>query len=107
MLASILAQDRYLPRQCTHRGDRLVFSNGIILLALAAIALIVAFDAERHPLIQLYIIGVFVSFTLCQAGMVRHWRTELATTRRAPGRAVLHRSRRSTRSAPPSPPWCW
>ncbi|MFB7371673.1 APC family permease [Streptomyces sp. NPDC056222] len=79
MLASVLGRDRYAPRQLFHRGDRLVYSNGIVLLALAAIALIVAFDASLTRLIQLYIIGVFVSFTLSQAGMVKHWRRELAT----------------------------
>ncbi|WP_405854577.1 APC family permease [Streptomyces sp. NBC_00090] len=78
MLASVLGRDRYAPRQLFHRGDRLVHSNGIVLLSLAAIALIVAFDAELTRLIQLYIIGVFVSFTLSQAGMVKHWRRELA-----------------------------
>ncbi|MEU8436471.1 APC family permease [Streptomyces sp. NPDC029216] len=81
MLASILAKDRYAPRQLFNRGDRLVYSNGVVLLALTAIALIVAFDAQLTRLIQLYIIGVFVSFTLSQAGMVRHWLRELA----APG----------------------
>ncbi|MFI2737172.1 APC family permease [Streptomyces sp. NPDC018711] len=79
MLASVLGRDRYAPRQLIHRGDRLVYSNGIVLLALVAIALIVAFDAQLTRLIQLYIIGVFVSFTLSQAGMVKHWRRELAT----------------------------
>ncbi|MFD9051533.1 APC family permease [Streptomyces zaomyceticus] len=78
MLASVLGRDRYAPRQLFHRGDRLVYSNGIVLLALAAIVLIVAFDAELTRLIQLYILGVFVSFTLSQAGMVKHWRRELA-----------------------------
>ncbi|MFG2831266.1 APC family permease [Streptomyces sp. NPDC048434] len=78
MLASILAEDGYVPRQLHNRGDRLVFSNGIILLALAAIGLIILFKAELTHLIQLYIIGVFVSFTLSQTGMVRHWRTILA-----------------------------
>ncbi len=78
MLASVLARDRYAPRQLFHRGDRLVHSNGIVLLALVAIALIVAFNAQLTRLIQLYIIGVFVSFTLSQAGMVKHWRRELA-----------------------------
>jgi amino acid transporter len=77
MLASILAQNRYLPRQLHTRGDRLVFSNGILLLAGAAIGLIVAFDANIDRLIQLYIIGVFTSFTLSQSGMVRHWSKEL------------------------------
>ncbi|MCE9515428.1 MAG: APC family permease [Mycobacterium sp.] len=73
VLGSILAQDRFLPRQLHTRGDRLAFSNGIIFLAVAAIAFIVAFQAEVTALIQLYIIGVFVSFTLSQIGMVRHW----------------------------------
>ncbi|MGI5261069.1 APC family permease [Streptomyces angustmyceticus] len=89
MLASILAEDRYVPRQLRNRGDRLVFSNGIILLALAAIGLIVLFKAELTHLIQLYIIGVFVSFTLSQTGMVRHWRTVLA----APGLPARERVR--------------
>jgi amino acid transporter len=73
VLASILAQDRFLPRQLHTRGDRLAYSNGIVILALAAITLIVSFDAELSRLIQLYIVGVFVSFTLSQTGMVRHW----------------------------------
>ena len=73
VLGSILAQDRYLPRQLHTRGDRLAFSNGILFLAFAAIAFIVAFRAEVTALIQLYIVGVFVSFTLSQIGMVRHW----------------------------------
>jgi amino acid transporter len=73
LLASLLGRDRYLPHQLSNRGDRLVFSNGIILLALVASLLIVAFDAQVTRLIQLYILGVFLSFTLSQAGMVRHW----------------------------------
>ena len=73
VLSSILAEHRYLPRQMHSRGDKLVFSNGIILLGGCAIALIVGFDANIDKLIQLYIIGVFTSFTLSQAGMVRHW----------------------------------
>ncbi len=73
VLASILARDDYMPRQLRSRGDRLAFSNGIIVLAGFAIVLIVAFDAEVTKLIQLYIIGVFVSFTLSQTGMIRHW----------------------------------
>jgi len=79
-LASILARDRYLPRQLYNRGDRLVFSNGIVLLAAAAGLLLAVFDARTQSLIHLYIIGVFVSFTLSQAGMVRHWQRELART---------------------------
>ncbi|MEO6470486.1 MAG: APC family permease, partial [Aeromicrobium sp.] len=73
ILASILGSDEYLPRQFGRRGDRLVFSNGIVILALLAGLLIWAFDASTTRLIQLYIIGVFVSFTLSQAGMVVHW----------------------------------
>ena len=73
VLSSLLGRDNYLPHQLANRGDRLVFSNGIVLLALVAAALIVAFDADVTRLIQLYILGVFLSFTLSQAGMVRHW----------------------------------
>ncbi|MEU2118848.1 APC family permease [Streptomyces sp. NPDC016459] len=91
MLASVLGRDRYAPRQLFHRGDRLVYSNGIVLLALAAIALVVAFDAQLTRLIQLYILGVFVSFTLSQAGMVKHWRRELATPAGAGKRHAIHR----------------
>lgn len=92
MLASILAKDRYAPRQLFNRGDRLVYSNGVVLLALVAIALIVAFDAELTRLIQLYIIGVFVSFTLSQSGMVRHWRRALDSPETPRGERVhIHR----------------
>jgi amino acid transporter len=76
VLASILSRDGYLPRQLSRRGDRLVYSNGIVLLTGVAGLLIVAFDAQVTKLIQLYIIGVFVSFTLSQLGMVRHWQKE-------------------------------
>ena len=73
VLASLLGRDNYLPHQLANRGDRLVFSNGIALLAAVAAVLIVAFDASVARLIQLYILGVFLSFTLSQTGMVRHW----------------------------------
>ena len=73
VLGSILARDGFLPRQLHTRGDRLAFSNGIVTLAFMAIVLIVAFDAQVTKLIQLYIVGVFVSFTISQIGMVRHW----------------------------------
>ena len=73
-LVSILAQDRFMPRQFMNRGDRLVFSNGVVILALLASSLIVVFDADLNSLIQLYLVGVFISFTLSQAGMVVHWR---------------------------------
>jgi hypothetical protein len=72
-LSSILAHHRYLPRQLHNRGDRLVFSNGILILGGLAGALIIGFNANIDKLIQLYIIGVFTSFTLSQAGMVKHW----------------------------------
>ena len=78
LLGSILAQDRNLPRQLHTRGDRLVYSNGVLLLAAFAALLIVAFEANVTRLIQLYIIGVFTSFTFGQAGMVRHWNKQLA-----------------------------
>ena len=71
-LSSIIAQDGYLPRQFANRGDRLVFSNGIVFLAVAAGALLVAFGGVTTKLIPLYAVGVFTSFTLSQAGMVRH-----------------------------------
>lgn len=72
-LSSILARDRYLPRQLANLGDRLVFANGILLLGITASLLIVVFRATVHNLIPLYMVGVFVAFTLSQAGMVRHW----------------------------------
>ena len=75
-LSSILARDRFLPRQFANRGDRLVFSNGVIVLALFAGLLIIVFDADLTRLIQLYVVGVFTSFTLLQSGMVRHWLKE-------------------------------
>jgi amino acid transporter len=93
LLGSILAQDRYLPRQLHTRGDRLAFSNGIILLAAIAGALIYAFDGSTTRLIQLYIVGVFTSFTLCQAGMVRHWNRELSHVESPAERLRIHRSR--------------
>ncbi|MET8528604.1 APC family permease [Micromonospora sp. NPDC005172] len=93
VLGSILAQDRYLPRQFHTRGDRLAFSNGITFLALFAIVLIVGFQAEVTRLIQLYIVGVFVSFTVSQAGMIRHWNRRLRTERDPEARKRMHRSR--------------
>ncbi|MCD2261742.1 APC family permease [Dietzia aurantiaca] len=77
MLASVLARDKYLPRQLATRGDRLAFSNGIVLLAVAAATLVIVFDAQVTELIQLYIVGVFVAFTLGQWGMIRHWNRRL------------------------------
>jgi amino acid transporter len=93
ILASILGHDGYLPRQFDRRGDRLVFSNGIVILAALAGLLIWLFDASTSRLIQLYIIGVFVSFTLSQSGMVRHWTRLLAVERDLGARRRLHRTR--------------
>ncbi|ULE32907.1 APC family permease [Mycobacterium sp. IDR2000157661] len=93
VLGSILAQDRYLPRQLHTRGDRLAFSNGIVFLALAAMAFIVAFRAEVTALIHLYIVGVFVSFTFSQIGMVRHWTRLLRTETDGDARSRMQRSR--------------
>lgn len=93
VLGSILAQDRFLPRQLHTRGDRLAFSNGILFLALAAIAFVVAFRAEVTALIQLYIVGVFISFTLSQIGMVRHWTRHLRTETNPAERRRMMRSR--------------
>lgn len=72
-LASLIARDRYLPRQFASLGDRLVFSNGIALLSIFSVALVIIFSAEVSNLIPLYAVGVFLSFTLSQSGMVRHW----------------------------------
>ncbi|MCB0941781.1 MAG: APC family permease [Mycobacterium sp.] len=93
VLGSILAQDRFLPRQLHTRGDRLAFSNGILFLALAAIAFVVAFRAEVTALIQLYIVGVFISFTLSQIGMVRHWTRHLRAETNPAERRRMMRSR--------------
>jgi amino acid transporter len=93
LLSSILAQDRYLPRQLHTRGDRLAYSNGIILLAAIAGGLIYAFDGSTTRLIQLYILGVFTSFTLCQAGMVVHWNRILGDAETPAERYRIHRAR--------------
>ncbi|MGV3562412.1 MAG: APC family permease [Nocardioides sp.] len=93
VLGSILARDGFAPRALGQRGDRLAFSNGIVFLAVMAIALIVAFDAQVTRLIQLYIVGVFVSFNLSQLGMIRHWTRELTTTTDPAERARMQRSR--------------
>jgi amino acid transporter len=93
VLGSILAQDRYLPRQLHTRGDRLAFSNGILFLAIFACVLITAFNAQTTRLIQLYIVGVFVSFTLSQTGMLRHWNRLLRTERDPAQRRRMMRSR--------------
>ena len=93
LLASVLAQDRYLPRQMHTRGDRLAFSNGILFLAIAAMIFVISFGAEVTVLIQLYIVGVFVSFTLSQTGMVRHWTRLLRTETDPQSRKRMFQSR--------------
>ncbi|MEP9391405.1 APC family permease [Gordonia sp. VNQ95] len=93
VLGSVLAQDRYLPRQMHTRGDRLAFSNGIVFLAVAAMAFVIAFGGEVTALIQLYIVGVFVSFTLSQTGMVRHWTRLLRTETDPSARRRMMQSR--------------
>jgi amino acid transporter len=75
-LSSLLARDRFLPRQFANRGDKLVFSNGIVILAIFSSILVIAFGGDTSRLIPLYAVGVFLSFTLSQAGMVRHWLKE-------------------------------
>ncbi|WP_460523535.1 APC family permease [Humibacter antri] len=95
LLGSVLARDSYAPKALSTRGDRLVFSNGVIALALAAILLLVIYQANLTNLIQLYIIGVFVSFTLGQSGMVKHWITLLRdreARRQAKDRTTIIRS---------------
>jgi amino acid transporter len=93
VLGSVLAKDGYLPRQLHTRGDRLAFSNGILTLAGLAVILTVIYQADVSGLIQLYIIGVFVSFTLSQLGMVRHWTRHLGTEQDPSERRRMMRSR--------------
>jgi amino acid transporter len=93
VLGSILARDGFAPRQLGSRGDRLAYSNGILFLAAVAIVLIVAFKAEPTRLIQLYIVGVFVSFNLSQLGMIRHWTRHLKTETNPSERRRMFRSR--------------
>lgn len=93
ILASILAKDGYLPRQLRTRGDRLAYSNGVLALAAAALVLIIAFNADVTKLIQLYIVGVFISFTLSQLGMIRHWGRQLKLVKSRSERIRMYRSR--------------
>jgi amino acid transporter len=97
LLGAVLARDGYAPKSLETRGDRLVFSNGMIILGAAAIVVLVVFHARLTTLIQLYIIGVFVSFSLGQIGMVRHWRRELRYLPRS--RAGDERRRAERRAA--------
>ncbi|APH43818.1 DNA-binding protein [Microbacterium sp. 1.5R] len=100
LLGSVLARDGYAPKSLNTRGDRLVFSNGMIVLGIAAIIVLVVFQAKLTTLIQLYIIGVFVSFSLGQIGMVRHWRRVLrGPVGTTPGSGVDGASASDRRSA--------
>lgn len=92
-LASVLAKDGFLPRQLHTRGDRLAFSNGIVLLAGAAAVMVVAFEASVTALIQLYVVGVFIAFTLGQVGMVKHWGRALRSEQDRGGRRRMTRAR--------------
>ena len=96
LLGSVLAQDGYAPKSLSTRGDRLIYSNGVVILALAASVILVVFQANLTVLIQLYIIGVFVSFTLGQTGMVRHWLRELSLRRHPSSKAKQQRPAAST-----------
>jgi amino acid transporter len=93
VLGSILARDGFLPRALHTRGDRLAYSNGILALATAAAVLVLLYNASVTALIQLYVVGVFVSFTVSQFGMMRHWTRHLATERDPKLRAHMQRSR--------------
>ena len=93
VLGSILAHDGLAPRSLGSRGDRLAYSNGIVFLAVMSIVLIQVFQAETTKLIQLYIVGVFVSFNLSQLGMIRHWTRHLKDTREPAARVRMMRSR--------------
>jgi amino acid transporter len=95
-LSSLLARDRFLPRQFANRGDRLVFSNGVIILAIFAGILVIAFGADENRLIPLYAVGVFLSFTLSQSGMVRHWWRERAMLRRTTTNATTNETSNTT-----------
>ena len=90
-LGSLLARDRFLPRQFATRGDKLVFSNGIVILAIFASILVIAFGGDTSRLIPLYAVGVFLSFTLSQSGMVRHWLKERAQSSKKNGKARKRR----------------
>ena len=109
VLTSVLARDGYLPRLYASRGDRLVYSNGIITLAIGAGLALWAFDTSLTTLIQLYVVGVFVALTLGQAGMVRHWSriVDRPGTPDAGARRLRGAGGWSPRSGSGSRAWCW
>jgi len=99
LLGAVLARDGYAPKALNTRGDRLVYSNGMVLLGIGAIVILIIYQANLTTLIQLYIIGVFVSFSLGQIGMVRHWRRELKKLKGLPAAAQTQRSTRALRGS--------
>ena len=92
LLGAVLARDGYAPKALNTRGDRLVYSNGMIILGIVAIGVLIVYQANLTTLIQLYIIGVFVSFSLGQIGMVKHWRRVLRGLRDLPAEAAKQQS---------------
>jgi Amino acid permease len=102
-LSSLLARDRFLPRQFANRGDRLVFSKGIVILAIFSGVLVMAFDGDTSRLIPLYAVGVFLSFTLSQSGMVVHWLRERAKLRQKRKEEAARREEPSSTSNGPLP----
>ncbi|MBD8207421.1 APC family permease [Microbacterium sp. CFBP 8790] len=92
LLGAVLARDGYAPKALNTRGDRLVYSNGMIILGIVAIGVLIVYQANLTTLIQLYIIGVFVSFSLGQIGMVRHWRRALREFKLLPAEAAKQQS---------------
>lgn len=97
LLGAVLARDGYAPKALNTRGDRLVYSNGMIILGIVAIGVLIVYQANLTTLIQLYIIGVFVSFSLGQIGMVKHWRRALRNLRLLPAAAAAQESARYER----------
>jgi len=105
LLGSVLARDGYAPKALNTRGDRLVYSNGMIILGIVAIGVLIVYQANLTTLIQLYIIGVFVSFSLGQIGMVKHWRDVLHGLRELPAEAAKQESARYERRSAISGLW--
>ena len=97
LLGAVLARDGFAPKALNTRGDRLVYSNGMIILGIAAIIVLIVYQANLTTLIQLYIIGVFVSFSIGQIGMVRHWRRSLREMAALPPDAAAEASARHAR----------
>lgn len=105
LLGSVLARDGYAPKALNTRGDRLVYSNGMVILGIVAIGVLIVYQANLTTLIQLYIIGVFVSFSLGQIGMVRHWRRALRDMQKLPEEARRQQSAQYERRSAISGLW--